>query len=104
METQTDQEVSQADGTAPRAKEADQAEEDAKSNLTDDEQFKFDNQPTNTKVNELNYMVWLEIKANPLLVVLMFGASITKLIGGLFSIYLLLWIQSFAEIRARDGH
>ena len=49
-------------------------------------------------------MVWLEIKENPLLVVLMFGASITKLIGVLFSIYLLLWIQSFSEIRARNGH
>lgn len=49
-------------------------------------------------------MVWLEIKENPLLVVLMFGASITKLIGVLFSIYLLLWIQSFSEIRAKNGH
>ena len=55
-------------------------------------------------MNELNYMVWLEIKDNPLLVVLMFGASITKLIGVLFSIYLLLWIQSFTEVRARNGN
>lgn len=54
-------------------------------------------------MNELNYMVWLEMKGNPLLVVLMFGASITKLIGVLFSIYLLLWIQSFSEIKVKNG-
>jgi MFS family permease len=98
VETQTDQEVSQANDTASRAKEG---EVDAKS-IPDE--FQFDNQPTNKKVGELNYMVWLEIKENPLLVVLMFGASITKLIGVLFSIYLLLWIQSFADIRARHGN
>lgn len=94
METQTDQEVSHADP------EERSPVEDVKSIP---QEFQFDNQPTNRKVSELNSLVWMEIKENPLLLVLMFGASITKLIAVLFSIYLLLWIQSFAEIRVNNG-
>lgn len=54
-------------------------------------------------MNELNVLVWLELKSNPLLVVLMVGASITKLLAVLFSIYLLLWIQTFSESKGSSG-
>jgi hypothetical protein len=45
--------------------------------------------------------VTIEFRENPLLIVLMFGAAITRLLSVLFSVYLLLWIQSF--VKAPNG-
>lgn len=48
-----------------------------------------------TKVKELTFIVWAEMKTNPVLIMCMFGGTITKLVSVLFSTYLILWIQTF---------
>ena len=49
------------------------------------------------KIVELTLIVNNEIWHNPILLILMFGATITRLLSVLFSTYLLLWIQTFAK-------
>ena len=55
----------------------------------------FREMSTYDKVLELTRTCLMEFRKNPLLIILMIGASITRLISVLFSTYLLLWIQSF---------
>lgn len=47
------------------------------------------------KVSKFNYLVRKQLNEQPLLLVTLVGASITRLLAVLFSTYLLLWIQSF---------
>ena len=55
----------------------------------------FADLPISRKIADLSLTVILELKHNPLLIALIFGASITRLISILFSTYLILWIQTF---------
>lgn len=55
----------------------------------------FADLPIYRKIADLSLTVILELKHNPLLIALIFGASITRLISILFSTYLILWIQTF---------
>jgi hypothetical protein len=52
----------------------------------------FKEQSLTQKVIDLTNIVIEAIKENPLLIVLMIGAAITRLVGVLGHIYLLLWI------------
>ena len=47
------------------------------------------------KIKELTSIVKYELSTNPVLMVGILGGSITRLIGILFSTYLIIWIQSF---------
>lgn len=47
------------------------------------------------KIKSLTLITVNELKKNPLLMICMVGATITKLLSVLFSTYLILWIQSF---------
>jgi len=52
----------------------------------------FADLPLYRKIADLSLTVILELKHNPLLIALIFGASITRLISILFSTFLILWI------------
>lgn len=57
-----------------------------------EEMYGFQSLPLSQKVAELTIIVAMEMRANPLLIALMVGASTTRLVSVLFSVYLLLWI------------
>ena len=61
-------------------------------NTSDYKDYDFDKLSTWYKVVELTHIVHNEIAHNPILIVLMVGATITRLLSVLFSTYLLLWI------------
>ena len=67
-----------------------------------EEMYGFQSLPLSQKIVELTIIVTMELRENPLLIALMVGASITRLLSVLFSVYLLLWIQSFSEPEAQQ--
>ena len=64
---------------------------------SDYKDYEFQKLSTWQKIVELTLIVNNEMAHNPILVVLMLGATITRLLSVLFSTYLLLWIQTFAK-------
>lgn len=44
------------------------------------------------KIKELTIIVYLELRTNPILIVGILGGTIVRLIGIIFSTYLIIWI------------
>ena len=61
-------------------------------NTSDYKEYEFQQLSTWSKIVELTLIVHNEIAHNPVLLILMLGATITRLLSVLFSTYLLLWI------------
>ena len=57
----------------------------------------FDDSTFSDKVKKISVTVYQNLRDKPILVVCIIGAAITRLIAVLFSTYLILWIQKFAE-------
>ena len=66
-------------------------------NTSDYKDYVFEQLTTWQKIVELTLIVNNEMAHNPILLLLMLGAAITRLLSVLFSTYLLLWIQTFAK-------
>mmetsp|Transcript_8687 Transcript_8687/g.14735 ORF Transcript_8687/g.14735 Transcript_8687/m.14735 type:complete len:104 (-) Transcript_8687:477-788(-) len=67
-----------------------------------DQQRSFKELTLVEKVAQLTIIVRKAMNENPILLVLMFGASITRLLAVLFSTYLILWIQHFCTPEAHQ--
>jgi len=57
----------------------------------------FENLSLMQKTITFTEIVMKELKQKPILVLCIIGATITRLLSVLFSTYLILWIQTFAE-------
>lgn len=56
------------------------------------EEHTFKNLSVFQKIMELTGICWVEMQSNPVLFISIIGGSITRLIGVLFSTYLIIWI------------
>ena len=63
----------------------------------------FDGLPLHRKIGKLTGVFLHEVRQKPILSLSVAGATITRLLSVLFSTYLILWIQHFADVQGEDG-